>query len=49
MRRGWLQTLLVNAVSGGVLGLLNGMMADTQGRLAKARLTLGSITQPLWG
>jgi len=36
-----LQTLLVAVECVGVLGLLPGQNAKTQGRLAEARLTLG--------
>jgi hypothetical protein len=36
-----LQTLLVDALCSGELGLLSGRMLFTQGRLAEARLTLG--------
>ncbi|MDB6005736.1 MAG: hypothetical protein JWR15_2723 [Prosthecobacter sp.] len=46
--RGSLQTLLVDALCGGVLGLLPGRVMFTQGRLAEARLTLGCITQLRW-
>jgi len=49
VRRGWWQTLLVDLGCGGVLGLLSGWDGHTQGRLAKARLTLGYVPQPLWG
>jgi|GEM_PF-3454371 len=48
-RRGSLQTLLMRMGCEGVLGLLPDLIVKTQGRLAQARLTLGYVTQPLWG